>query len=170
MVGSAIVRKLRREGYEDIVLRTRDELDLLDQAAVHHFFKTERIDQAYVAAARVGGIYANATYPADFLYENLVIATNVLHAAATNKVEKVLYLGSSCIYPKLAPQPLQEEALLTGPLEPTNEGYALAKIAGLKLCELYQRQYGHRFISAMPTNLYGPGDNFHPENSTSFPA
>jgi GDP-L-fucose synthase len=170
LVGSAIVDKLTREGHTAIVVRTRAELDLLDQTAVRRFFETERIEYVYLAAALAGGIYANATRPADFLYQNLVIATNVLGAAAANGVEKLLYLGSSCIYPRLAPQPIPESALLTGPLEPTNEAYAIAKIAGLKLCEAYQRQYGKRFISAMPTNLYGPNDNFDAERSHVIPA
>jgi len=169
LVGSALVRKLRGDGYSNLILRTRQELDLLDQAAVHRFFRDAKIEFAIVAAARVGGIFANATQQADFLYENLVIATNTIHAAFESGVEKLLFLGSSCIYPRLAPQPMREDALLTGPLEPTNEGYALAKIAGLKLCEHYHRQYGRRFISAMPTNLYGPGDNFHPEQSHVIP-
>ena len=169
LVGSALVRRLRQDGCDNLILRRRAELDLLDQPAVHRFFKEERIDQVYVAAARVGGIHANRTYPADFLYENLLIAANVIHAAAEHGVEKLLFLGSSCIYPRLAAQPMQEDALLTGPLEPTNEGYAIAKIAGLKLCETYHHQYEKRFISAMPTNLYGPGDNFHPENSHVIP-
>ena len=170
MVGSAIVRKLEKEGYKNLILKTRQELDLLNQAAVNDFFSHEKIEYVYLAAARVGGIIANSTYQADFLYENLVLATNILHAAAEANVEKVLYLGSSCIYPRMAPQPIKEESLLTGPLEATNEGYAIAKIAGLKLCEMYQRQYKKRFISAMPTNLYGPGDNFHPVNSHVIPA
>lgn len=170
LVGSAIVRRLRAAGHETIVTRTRAELDLLNQSAVHRFFREERIHVVFVAAARVGGIHANATRQADFLYENLVIATNVLHAAAENAVEKLLFLGSSCIYPRHAEQPIREESLLTGPLEPTNEGYAIAKIAGLKLCEYYQKQYGKRFVSAMPTNLYGPGDNFDPLGSHVIPA
>jgi GDP-L-fucose synthase len=169
LVGSALVDTLRQHGHENIVTRTRAELDLLDQSAVDRFFREQSIAYVYVAAARVGGIFANATRPAEFLYENLVIATNVIHAAAENSVEKLLFLGSSCIYPRLAPQPIPEEALLSGPLEPTNEPYALAKIAGLKLCEAYHRQYGKRFISAMPTNLYGPGDNFHPVDSHVIP-
>lgn len=169
LVGSAIIRKLRAAGHEQIVTRVRAELDLLDQAAVHGFFRERKIDFVFLAAARVGGIHANATHQADFLYENLVIATNVLHAAAVSGVEKLLFLGSSCIYPKMAPQPIREVSLLTGPLEPTNEGYAIAKIAGLKLCEHYQKQYGKRFISAMPTNLYGPGDNFDPLGSHVIP-
>ena len=164
-----MVRKLRAEGYDNLLLATRADLDLTDQAAVHRFFQREGVDQVYMAAARVGGIQANASQPADFLYENLIMAANVIHAAAQSGVTKLLYLGSSCIYPRLAPQPMSEASLLTGPLEPTNEGYAIAKIAGLKLCEVYQRQYGHRFISAMPTNLYGPGDNFHPEYSHVIP-
>jgi GDP-L-fucose synthase len=170
LVGSAIVEKLRREGHTSIVLRTRGELDLLDQAAVRRFFSEQKIAYVYLAAALAGGIYANATRPVEFLYQNLVIATNVLEAAAAHGVEKLLYLGSSCIYPRLAPQPIPETALLTGPLEATNEAYAIAKIAGLKLCEAYQRQYGKRFISAMPTNLYGPNDNFDPEQSHVIPA
>jgi GDP-L-fucose synthase len=170
LVGTAIVDKLTREGHTAIVVRARAELDLLDQAAVRRFFEEQRIEYVYLAAALAGGIYANATRPADFLYQNLVIATNVIGAAAANGVEKLLYLGSSCIYPRLAPQPIPESALLTGPLEPTNEAYAIAKIAGLKLCEAYQRQYGKRFISAMPTNLYGPNDNFDAVQSHVIPA
>lgn len=170
LVGSAIVEKLRLEGHTSIVLRTRGELDLLDQAAVRRFFAEQKIAYVYLAAALAGGIYANATMPVEFLYQNLVIATNVVEAAAKHGVEKLLYLGSSCIYPRLAPQPIPESALLTGPLEPTNEAYAIAKIAGLKLCEAYYREYGKRFISAMPTNLYGPNDNFHAERSHVIPA
>jgi GDP-L-fucose synthase len=169
LVGSAIVRKLRREGHAEVLARPRTELDLLDQRAVHAFFRDEKPELVYVAAARVGGIEANSRYQADFLYENLVIATNVIHAAAESGVEKLLFLGSSCIYPQLAQQPMKEETLLSGPLEPTNEGYAVAKIAGLKLCEYYARQYGKRFIAAMPTNLYGPYDNFHPDHSHVIP-
>jgi GDP-L-fucose synthase len=169
LAGSAIVRKLRGEGHQNILTRARAELDLLDQRAVHAFFRDEKPEYVFVAAARVGGIQANATRQADFLYENLVIATNVIHAAAEAGVEKLLFLGSSCIYPRQAPQPMSESALLTGPLEATNEGYAIAKIAGLKLCEHYQRQYGKRFIAAMPTNLYGAGDNFHPVDSHVIP-
>jgi GDP-L-fucose synthase len=169
LVGSAVVRKLQREGHVNIVTRTRGELDLLDQRAVHAFFREQRPEFVYLAAARVGGIVANAAQQADFLYENLVIAANAVHAAAESGVEKLLYLGSSCIYPREAPQPLREDALLTGALESTNEGYALAKIAGLKLCEYYHRQYGKRFIAAMPTNLYGPGDSFHPDRSHVIP-
>ncbi len=169
LVGSALARGLQSRGFENLILRSRDQLDLLDQGAVHTFFREERPEYVIVAAARLGGIQANATQQADFLYENLVITTNVLHAAAESGVEKLLYLGSSCIYPKLAPQPIREDSLLTGPLEPTNEGYAIAKIAGLKLCEHFQKQYKKRFISAMPTNLYGPGDNFHPMASHVIP-
>ena len=169
LVGSAIVRQLVAQGHSAIVTRTREELDLLDQRAVHAFFREQRIDFVFMAAGRVGGIYANSTAQADFLYENVVIAANVIHAAAEHSVEKLLFLGSSCIYPRLAPQPIPEDALLTGPLEPTNEGYALAKIVGLKLCEYFQAQYGKRFISAMPTSLYGPGDNFHPLRSHVIP-
>lgn len=170
LVGSAIVEKLKGEGHSSIIVRTRAELDLLDQAAVRRFFAEQNIAYVYLAAALAGGIHANATRPAEFLYQNLVIATNVIDAAATHGVEKLLYLGSSCIYPRLAPQPIPESALLTGPLEPTNEAYAIAKIAGLKLCEAYQRQYGKRFISAMPTNLYGVNDNFDPEAGHVIPA
>jgi GDP-L-fucose synthase len=165
LVGSAIVRRLQREGRTDILTRTRDELDLRDQRAVHEFIRRETPGCIFVAAARVGGILDNSRRQADFLYENLIIAANVIHAAAEHGVEKLLFLGSSCVFPREAPQPITEEALLTGPLEPTNEGYAIAKIAGLKLCEHYAKQYGKRFISAMPTNIYGPGDNFHPDDS-----
>lgn len=170
MVGSAIVRNLQDKGFSKLLLKARDELDLRDQAAVHDFFKKEKPEYVFLAAAKVGGIHANNTYQADFLYENLVIETNVLHAALIHEAEKVLFLGSSCIYPKLAPQPILEESLLTGPLEPTNEGYAIAKIAGLKLCEYFSKQHRRRFVSAMPTNLYGVNDNFHPENSHVVPA
>ncbi len=169
LVGSAVVRKLQAEGHTSILTRRRTGLDLLDQRAVHDFFKTNKPAYAIIAAARVGGIWANSTQQAGFLYENLMIAANTIHAAAEHGTEKLLFLGSSCIYPKLAEQPMKESALLTGPLEPTNEAYAIAKIAGLKLCEHYQRQYGKRFISAMPTNLYGPCDNFHPMNSHVIP-
>jgi GDP-L-fucose synthase len=169
LVGSAVVRRLLRDGYANVVTRSRQELDLLDQRAVHDFFRAERLDYVFMTAARVGGIVANRDRQADFLYENLIIASNVIHAAAEHGTEKLLFLGSSCIYPRLAEQPIREESLLTGPLEPTNEGYAIAKIAGLKLCEMYARQYGKRFISAMPTNLYGPGDNFHPTESHVIP-
>ncbi len=169
LVGSAIIRNLTSKGYTNILCRGRDELDLLDQAAVNYFFQQNKIEYVVIAAAKVGGILYNQNYQADFLYENLVIAATLINAAANNDVKKLLYLGSSCIYPKLAPQPLKEEYLLTGPLEPTNEGYAIAKIAGLKLCEKYNMQYGKNFISAMPTNLYGPGDNFHPDHSHVIP-
>lgn len=170
MVGSAIVRKLRAKGFENIVTRSRSELDLTNQAAVQAFFQAEQPDHVYLAAAKVGGIHANNVYRGQFLYENLMIETNIIHAAWECKVDKLLFLGSSCIYPKMAPQPLTEDALLTGPLEPTNEPYAIAKIAGIKLCETYRDQYGANFISAMPTNLYGPGDNYDLETSHVLPA
>ncbi len=176
MVGSAIVRQLFAQGYsaERIVVRTHTELDLTDQAAVRTFFSTEKPDQVYLAAAKVGGIHANNTYPAEFIYQNLVIEANIIDAAFRNGVKKLLFLGSSCIYPKLAPQPMREDALLTGTLEATNEPYAIAKIAGIKLCESYNRQYGAShgvdYRSVMPTNLYGPGDNYHSENSHVIPA
>jgi GDP-L-fucose synthase len=170
MVGSAIVRALEQRGYTDIVTRTHAELDLLSQAQVAAFFASEKIDEVYLAAAKVGGIHANATYPADFIYQNLMIETNVIHQAWKVGIEKLLFLGSSCIYPRLAAQPMAEDALLTGPLEPTNEPYAIAKIAGIKLCESYNRQYGTDYRSVMPTNLYGPGDNYHQENSHVIPA
>ena len=174
MVGSAIIRALERHGQTNIVTRTHAELDLIDQAAVRDFFKLERLDQVYLAAAKVGGIHANNTYPAEFIYENLMVEANVIHEAWRAGIKKLLFLGSSCIYPKLAPQPMREDALLTGPLEPTNEPYAIAKIAGIKLCESYNRQYGQShgvdYRSVMPTNLYGPGDNYHPENSHVIPA
>ena len=174
MVGSAIVRKLQEQGYENLILRTHAELDLTNQAAVESFFATEKPDQVYLAAARVGGIHANNTYPAEFIYQNLMMEANVIHQAFISGVKKLLFLGSSCIYPKLADQPMREDALLTGKLEPTNEPYAIAKIAGIKLCESYNRQYGQShgidYRSVMPTNLYGPGDNYHPENSHVIPA
>ncbi|HWV55862.1 MAG TPA: GDP-L-fucose synthase [Longimicrobiales bacterium] len=170
LVGSAIVRRLRAEGFEDLVLRTRDELDLRDPGAVRAFFEAERPDYVIVAAAKVGGILANSRYPVEFLRDNLAIELNVIDAAYAAGVRKLLFLGSSCIYPKFAPQPIREEYLLTGALEPTNEPYAIAKIAGIKLCEAYRRQYGADFISAMPTNLYGPGDNFDLETSHVLPA
>ena len=170
MVGSAIVRKLQTEGYNNLVLRTSLELDLRNQAAVEKFFETEKPEYVFLAAARVGGIMANNTYRADFLYENLMIESNVIHQSYVHKVKKLLFLGSSCIYPKLAPQPLKEEYLLSGYLEETNEPYAIAKIAGIKLCENYRRQYGCDFISAMPTNLYGPNDNYDLNNSHVIPA
>ena len=170
MVGSAIVRNLQSRGYINIITRTRAELDLTDQQAVDAFFESEKPHQVYLAAAKVGGIHANNTYRAQFLYENLMMEANVIHAAWKYGVEKLLFLGSSCIYPKLAPQPLVEDALLTGPLEPTNEPYAIAKIAGIKLCETYRQQYGANFISVMPTNLYGPGDNYDLATSHVLPA
>lgn len=170
MVGSAIVRCLQAKGDAEIISRTHAELDLTNQQAVRHFFAKERIDQVYLAAAKVGGIHANSTYPAEFIYQNLMIEANVIHEAWCAGVQKLLFLGSSCIYPKLAPQPMAEDALLTGKLEPTNEPYAIAKIAGIKLCESYNRQYGADYRSVMPTNLYGPGDNYHPENSHVIPA
>lgn len=170
MVGSAIVRLLRAATSVDLITADRKELDLMNQSAVASFLAAHRFDEIYLAAAKVGGIHANNTYPADFIYQNLLIEANVIHAAHTNDVQKVLFLGSSCIYPKLAPQPMAEEALLTGVLEPTNEPYAIAKIAGIKLCESYNRQYGRDYRSVMPTNLYGPHDNFHPQNSHVIPA
>lgn len=170
MVGSAIVRILGKRGHKEIIVRTRDELDLTDQRAVRSFFEQERPEQVYLAAAMVGGIHANNTYPAEFIYKNLIIEANVIHEAWQAGVQKCLFLGSSCIYPRLAPQPMSEEALLTGPLESTNEPYAIAKIAGIKLCESYNRQYGTDYRCVMPTNLYGPGDNYHPENSHVVPA
>ncbi|NBX67462.1 MAG: GDP-L-fucose synthase [Proteobacteria bacterium] len=170
LVGSALMRALSAQGFKNIITASRSELNLLDQDAVNQFFKNQKIDYTIVAAAKVGGIIANSSFPADFLYENLTIATNVIHAAYKHKVKKLLYLGSSCIYPKACPQPIKEEYLLSGPLEPTNEAYAIAKIAGLKLCEFYRSQYGQNFIAAMPTNLYGPFDNFHPQNSHVLPA
>jgi GDP-L-fucose synthase len=170
MVGSAIVRRLRELGHERVLTADRQALDLLDQAAVRQFFAEHRIDQVYLAAAKVGGIHANNTYPAEFIHDNLLIQTNVIHAAHMSGVDRLLFLGSSCIYPKLAEQPMREDALLTGVLEPTNEPYAIAKIAGIKMCESYNRQYGRRYRSVMPTNLYGPNDNFHPENAHVLPA
>ena len=174
MVGSAIVRALLQRGETNIITRHHTELDLCDQSAVRIFFERERPDQVYIAAAKVGGIHANNTYPAEFIYQNLMIAANIVDAAFRSDVKKLLFLGSSCIYPKIAAQPMREDALLSGPLEPTNEPYAIAKIAGIKLCESYNRQYGHShgidYRVAMPTNLYGPGDNYHPENSHVIPA
>ena len=174
MVGSAIVRALQKQGKTNIVARTRAELDLTNQADVQQFFSQEKPTQVYLAAAKVGGIHANNTYPADFIYQNLIVQANVIDAAFRNGVQKLLFLGSSCIYPRMATQPMREDALLTGVLEPTNEPYAIAKIAGIKLCESYNRQYGHShgvdYRSVMPTNLYGPGDNYHPENSHVIPA
>ena len=170
MVGSAIARQLSDRSDVEIISKSRQQLDLLDQTAVQNFFSTESIDEVYLAAAKVGGIYANNTYPAEFIHQNLTIEANVIHSAFLNDVHKLLFLGSSCIYPKMAEQPMEEGALLTGPLEPTNEPYALAKIAGIRLCESYNRQYGTDYRSVMPTNLYGPNDNFHPENSHVIPA
>lgn len=170
MVGSAIKRCLENRGHRNFAVRTHAELDLCNQQAVHDFFSSEKPDQVYLAAARVGGIHANNTYPADFIYDNLMMQANVIHTAHLHGVEKLLFLGSSCIYPKLATQPMSENALLTGKLEPTNEPYAVAKIAGIKMCESYNRQYGRDYRSVMPTNLYGPGDNYHPENSHVIPA
>ena len=172
MVGSAIVRTLLAQGVDaqNIITRTHDELDLTDQRAVNEFFASEMPEQVYLAAAKVGGIHANNTYPAEFIYQNLMMQANVIHAAHNHAVQKLLFLGSSCIYPKLAAQPMSEDALLSGKLEPTNEPYAVAKIAGIKLCESYNRQYGRDYRSVMPTNLYGPGDNYHPENSHVIPA
>ena len=170
MVGSAIFRKLKAEGYTNLVIRNSQELDLRNQQAVADFFAAEKPDYVFLAAAKVGGIVANNTYRADFLYENLAIQNNVIHQAYLQGAKKLLFLGSSCIYPKLAPQPLKEDYLLTGLLEPTNEPYAIAKIAGIKLCDAYRNQYGCNFISVMPTNLYGYNDNYHPENSHVLPA
>ena len=174
MVGSAIVRNLEAQGFRNIVTRTHDQLDLTNQAAVQSFFEQEKPTQVYMAAAKVGGIHANNTFPAEFIYDNLMVQGNVIHQAFLSGVKKLLFLGSSCIYPKLAAQPMSEDALLTGKLEPTNEPYAVAKIAGIKMCESYNRQYGLShgvdYRSVMPTNLYGPGDNYHPENSHVIPA
>ena len=170
LVGSAIVRALQARGHANLVMRSHDELELTDQAQVRAFFRSERIDQVYLAAARVGGIHANSTYPAEFIYDNLLVETNVVHEAWRAGVKKLLFLGSSCIYPRMAQQPIQEDYLMAGELEPTNEPYAIAKIAGIKLCESYNRQYGTDYRSVMPTNLYGPGDNYHPENSHVIPA
>ncbi|WP_305402623.1 GDP-L-fucose synthase [Photobacterium leiognathi] len=170
MVGSAIVRQLSQRDNVEIITRTRSELDLLNQQAVSNFFAEARIDEVYLAAAKVGGIHANNTYPADFIYENLMMECNIIHAAHQHDVQHLLFLGSSCIYPKLAEQPMTESALLTGTLEATNEPYAVAKIAGIKLCESYNRQYGRDYRSVMPTNLYGENDNFHPDNSHVIPA
>jgi GDP-L-fucose synthase len=170
MVGAALVRRFQQETGVEILTRSRQELDLCDQAAVHAFYQKERPDAAIIAAGKVGGIYANNTYPADFIYQNLAIANHCIHGAYQAGVKRLLYLGSSCIYPKLAPQPMPESCLLTGALEPTNEAYAIAKIAGLKLAEFYRKQYGVTYHSGMPTNLYGPGDNYHPENSHVMPA
>jgi GDP-L-fucose synthase len=170
MVGSAIVRTLKNKGYSNIIGRNHKELDLTNQAAVHQFFEEEKPQQVYLAAAKVGGIHANHSYPAEFIYINLMIEANVIHSAYKSGIKKLLFLGSSCIYPKLVKQPMNEELLLLGYLEATNEPYAIAKIAGIKLCESYNRQYGVDYRSVMPTNLYGPGDNYHPENSHVIPA
>lgn len=170
MVGSAIVRRLRAGGFHNLLLRSRQELDLSNQAKVESFFEMERPEYVFLAAAKAGGIHANQSYPAEFLYQNLAIQTNVIHAARNHGVRKLLFLGSSCIYPRDCPQPIREEYLLTGPLEPTNEAYAIAKIAGIRMCQAYRRQYGFDAISVMPTNLYGPGDNYHPEDSHVVPA
>ena len=170
MVGSAIVRCLEKNGFNNIVTATSSELDLRSQEQVNRFFEKETPEYVFLAAAKVGGIHANNTYPAEFLYDNLMIESNIIHAAHKNKVKKLLFLGSSCIYPKFAEQPIKENSLLTGTLEETNEAYAIAKIAGIKLCQAYHKQYGSRFISAMPTNMYGFGDNYHPENSHVLPA
>jgi len=170
LVGSAIYRLLKKRGFENLITRTHSELELMDAVAVQHFFEVTKPEYIFLAAAKVGGIHANSTYPADFMRENLVVQTNVIHESWRNGVEKLMFLGSSCIYPKLCPQPISEESFLTGELEPTNEAYALAKIAGVKTCQSYNQQYGTNFISAMPTNLYGINDNFHPENSHVLPA
>jgi nucleoside-diphosphate-sugar epimerase len=170
MVGSAICRQLQKKPDLEIIVRSRDELDLCDQRAVYEFIKSEKPDEVIVAAAKVGGIHANNTYPAEFIYQNLQIQNNVIHTAHVNDVQKLLFLGSSCIYPRAVEQPMREDALLTGILEPTNEPYAIAKIAGIKMCESYNRQYGRDYRAVMPTNLYGPGDNYHPENSHVVPA
>ena len=170
LVGSAIYRLLKKRGFENLITRTHSELELMDAVAVQNFFEETKPEFVFLAAAKVGGIHANSTYPADFMRENLIVQTNVIHESWRNGVEKLMFLGSSCIYPKLCPQPISEESLLTGELEPTNEAYALAKIAGIKTCQSYNQQYGTNFISAMPTNLYGINDNFHPENSHVLPA
>ena len=170
MVGSAIVRELNRQGYNNIITRTHKELDLTRQGAVEEFFAREKPDYVFVAAAKVGGIAANEEALADFMYDNMILEMNVIHSAWKNKVKKLEFLGSSCIYPRMAPQPMKENVLLTGPLEKTNEAYALAKISGLKYCEFLDRQYGQDYISVMPTNLYGPNDNYHPEHSHVLPA
>jgi GDP-L-fucose synthase len=170
MVGSAICRQLQKQADVEIIIRTREELDLCDQPAVHEFMKSEKPDEVILAAAKVGGIHANNTYPAEFIYQNLQIQNNIIQAAHINDVQKLLFLGSSCIYPRAVEQPMREDTLLTGVLEPTNEPYAIAKIAGIKMCESYNRQYGRDYRSVMPTNLFGPGDNYHPENSHVVPA
>ena len=170
MVGSALVRRLQAGGYTDVLTASRQDLDLLDQRAVHDWLQTNKPDYLFIAAAKVGGIQANNVYRAEFLYQNLMIEANLIHSAHVAGVQRLMFLGSSCIYPKLAPQPLREDSLLTGPLEPTNEPYAIAKIAGIKLCESYNRQYGRQYVSAMPTNLYGPNDNYDLNNSHVLPA
>lgn len=170
LVGSAIVRNLTAAGHTNLLLRTHAELDLTDQSATAAFFEEQKPDYVFLAAAKVGGIHANNTYPAEFIRDNLLIQSNIIHAAYLNQVKRLMFLGSSCIYPKLAPQPMKEEHLLTGPLEPTNRPYALAKIAGIEMCWSYNRQYGTKYLAAMPTNLYGPGDNYHPDNSHVIPA
>ena len=170
MVGSAICRKLQKQADVEIITRTRDELDLCDQSAFHEFMNSEKPDEVILAAAKVGGIHANNTYPAEFIYQNFQIQNNVIHIAHMNDVQKLLFLGSSCIYPRAVEQPMREDTLLTGVLEPTNDPYAIAKIAGIKMCESYNRQYGRDYRSVMPTNLFGPGDNYHPENSHVVPA
>ena len=170
LVGSALVRKFQELGYDNLILKTRSELNLLNQQEVADFFVVEKPEYVFLAAAKVGGIGANSTYPADFVYENIMIQTNIIHAAYKNNTKKLLFLGSSCIYPKMAEQPIKEESLLTGELEPTNDAYAIAKIAGIKMCQAYNKQYGTNYISVMPTNLYGPNDNFDLEKSHVFPA
>jgi GDP-L-fucose synthase len=170
LVGSAIVRQLEKQGHRNLIVRTRDQLDLVDQQAVEAFFQAERPQYVFLAAAKVGGIHANSHYPAEFIQDNLAIQTNVIHSAWKNGTRKLMFLGSSCIYPRDCPQPIREESLLTGPLEPSNEAYAIAKIAGIKMCQAYRKQYGFDAVSVMPTNLYGPGDNYHPENSHVLPA
>lgn len=170
LVGSSILRNLRQKGYTDLITRTHDELDLIDQAATRSFFSREKPEYVFLAAAKVGGILANNSYPAEFLRDNLLIQSNIIHEAFRNNVKRLLYLGSSCIYPKLAPQPMKEEYLLTGPLEPTNRPYAVAKIAGIEMCWSYNRQYGTKYLAAMPSNLYGPGDNYDLNNSHVIPA
>lgn len=170
MVGSAIVRRLHGEGYSNLILRSRQELDLTDQSTVDAFFASKRPEHVFLAAAKVGGIHANSTYPAEFIRDNLAIQTNVIHSAWKHGTKKLLFLGSSCIYPRDCPQPIKEDYLLTGPLEPSNEAYAIAKISGIKMCQAYRQQHGFDAVCAMPTNLYGPGDNYHPENSHVVPA